>query len=84
MDIARKLEHIHQSLSLLTEQEEAVKLLVIENAQKINGLVEDICEALLEYQVCIVNHSLPTESEVWTRLHFKRTSIKMVVRTLLV
>jgi hypothetical protein len=28
-----------------------------ENSQRINGVVEDIREALMEYQVCTLNHS---------------------------
>ena len=56
MGISRKLEDIHQSLTIPTEEGQALEFLVnTENVRKINDLVEDICEALLEYQVCMSN-----------------------------
>lgn len=54
--IIRKLEDTHQSLTLPGEQGEAMKFLAnIENAQRVNNLVEDIREALIDYQVCSLN-----------------------------
>jgi len=56
MGITRKLENICQDLALPAEQGEVMRFLEnTENAQKINNLVEDICEALMEYQVCVPN-----------------------------
>ena len=56
--IARKLEHICQGLTLPAEEGKAVEFLTnTENAQKINGLVEDTHEALIDYQVWILNQS---------------------------
>jgi len=54
MRIARKLEGVCQSLTLPTEQGEVMKFLAnTENAQRINSLVEDIHESLMNYQVCV-------------------------------
>ena len=56
MEIVRKLEDICQNLTLLEGQGEVVELLTnTENAQRVNGLVEDIHEALMGYQVCILH-----------------------------
>ena len=53
MGVARKLQSINQDLTLLAGQGKAVGFLTnTENAQKINGLVEDIHEAMIDYQVC--------------------------------
>ena len=52
MEVARKLEDICQSLTLLLEHGKVVGFFTkTENAQRINGLVEDIHEALMDYQV---------------------------------
>ena len=54
--VARKLEDIFQSFTLPEEQEKVVEFLAnTENAQRINEMVEDICEALMDYQVCKLN-----------------------------
>ena len=54
MRIARKLGDVHQDLASLAEQENITGFLTsAENVQRINGLVEDIREALLDYQVCV-------------------------------
>jgi hypothetical protein len=56
MVIARKLEEVHQDLTQLTGQGTAVGFLAnTENAQRINGLVEDIHEVMMDYQVCVSN-----------------------------
>ena len=56
MGISRKLEDIHQSLTVPAEEGQAMEFLInAENVRKINDLVEDIREALLEYQVCMSN-----------------------------
>jgi hypothetical protein len=57
MVIARKLEEVHQDLTQLMGQCMAVEFLTnTENAQRINGLVEDIREVMMDYQVCISNY----------------------------
>ena len=53
MWIARKLEHIHRYLTPLSEQERvAGSLANTENWQRIDVMIEDIREAIMEYQVC--------------------------------
>ena len=52
MCFTRNLEEIHQRLDLLAGQGETAGLLAnAENAQKINGLVEDIRQVVVDYQV---------------------------------
>jgi len=59
MRIGRKLEGVHQGLTLPQEQGKLVQFLTnTENAQKINSLVEDVREALIDYQVCTSNYLL--------------------------
>ena len=59
MGTARKLEEVHRELALLERQGKVVEFLAnTENAQRINGLVEDIRHAMMDYQVCAPNYSL--------------------------
>ena len=84
MNIVRKLEDIHQSLILPVEQVEVTEFLTnTENAQRINNLVEDVHEALMDYQVCMLSCSLPTVSDLCTRPHYNKTSTARVFSTLL-
>ena len=54
MGISRKLEDVHQDLRLLSEQGRAQGFFDnIKNADKLAGLVEDIRDAVMDYQVCI-------------------------------
>ena len=56
--ICRKLKDAHQGLP--PPGAGLVELLTnAENAQKINGLMEDIREALIDYQVCMSSCSFP-------------------------
>ena len=61
MGIARKLKEVDQELALLAGQGKAVGFLAnTENAQRIDSLVEDIREVMMDYQVCASNTlSLP-------------------------
>ena len=57
--VGRKLEDIRQELVLLGEQGKAKGFFNnIENADKLGGLVEDVRDAMLDYQVC-VSSNLP-------------------------
>jgi hypothetical protein len=59
VEIARKLKDFHQDLTQLAEQGKAVGFLAnTENAQRINGLVEDIHEVMMDYQVGTPNYQL--------------------------
>ena len=54
MEISRKLEDVCQGLTALAERRDVMEFLTnTENAQRINALVEDIHEALMDYQVCV-------------------------------
>ena len=58
MGIARTLEEVDQELARLAEQGKVVGFLAnVETAQKINGLVEDIRQVMMDYQVCASNNS---------------------------
>jgi hypothetical protein len=51
--IDRKLEDIHRDLALLGEQGKAKGFFNnVENADRLSGLVEDIRDAIMDYQVC--------------------------------
>ena len=83
MRIARKLENICQSLTLPAEEGKVVEFLRNnENAQRINEPVEDIHEALMDYQVCILDHSLSTMSDLHVRLHYNKISVMKVISSL--
>jgi len=49
--MTRKLERIGQGLTLPAEQGEVMRSLVNKKARSINGLLEYIHEALMDYQV---------------------------------
>jgi hypothetical protein len=75
MGISRKLEDIHQDLTRLAGQGMAVGFLTnTEDAQRINGLVEDIREVTIDYQVCFIKLFISTMSDVHTRLHCNKIS----------
>ena len=80
MGISRKLEDIHQSLTIPAEEGQALEFLInAENVRKINDLVEDIREALMEYQVCMSNCLSYAMSDVRVRPHCNKISTKRVV-----
>ena len=61
MRIGSKLGNIRQDLALLGEQGKAKGFFNnVENAEKIGSLVEDIRDAMMDYQVCIPSDSLPS------------------------
>ena len=83
MGIARKLEGICQSLTLPMEERQVLEFLTnTENAWKINDLVEDVHEVLMEYQVCVSNYLSCTLSDICVRLHCNKISTEMVVNSL--
>jgi len=52
MEVARKLEDVRQVLDLMTTQKDIAQFWSnTENAQKLNDLVDDIREAVMDYQV---------------------------------
>ena len=52
MCICRKLEEVHRELDLLAAQGKTAGFLTnAESAQRVNGLVEDIRQVMMDYQV---------------------------------
>jgi len=52
------LEDVHRDLILLSEQGKVQGFFNnIKNAEKLGGLVEDIRDAMMDYQVCISGYS---------------------------
>lgn len=73
MGVTRKLENICQGLTLPAGQGEVMSFLAnTENAQRINSLVEDIHEALMDYQVCMKNNSFSARSKIHARPHWNK------------
>jgi len=57
MGIARKFRDVHQDLTLLAEQGKIEGFFNnVGNADKLGGLVEDVREAMMDYQVCISSY----------------------------
>ena len=60
MRICRKLEDIQRDLVLLGEQGKAKGFLNnVENADKLGGLVEDVRDAIMDYQVRVASKNPP-------------------------
>ena len=58
MRIARGLKGVSRELALLARQGNVTGFLAnAENAQRINDLVEDIRQVMMDYQVCTSNDS---------------------------
>ena len=56
MGIGRKLQDLRCDLVLLEEQGKVEGFFNnVENADKLSGLVEDIRDAMLDYQVCVLD-----------------------------
>ena len=53
-----------------------------ENTWRINDLVEDVHEVLMEYQVCVSNYLSCTLSDICVRLHCNKISTETVVNSL--
>jgi len=76
------LEGVYQSLALPAEQGEVKGFLTKpENVQRVNSLVEDIFDTLMEYQICTLNYSFPTVSDLCTRLHFNKIFMMRIANT---
>ena len=76
MGVSRKLEDVRRGLTVPSEQGKLIGFLAnADNAQKINGLVEDLREALMDYQVHIPNYSFSATSNSYIRLHCSRISM---------
>lgn len=77
------MENVRQDLALLEAQGNIEGFFGnTENADKLSGLLEDIRDAMLEYQVCIYDLSVPIASNVRTRLLCSRISMTRAVSSL--
>ena len=57
MRIDRKLEYVHRDLATLGEQGKTKGFFTnAENAERLGGLVEDVRDVLIDYQVCASNN----------------------------
>ena len=57
LDIHRKLQGVHQALALLGEQGKVKGFFNnVVNAAELSAMVEDIRDAMIDYQVCTLNH----------------------------
>ena len=83
MGMTRKLENICQGLTLPEKQGEIMRFLAnTGNAQRINSLVEDIHEGLMEYQVWMASYSFSAISDLCARLHCNKISTTRIVSSL--
>jgi len=71
MGITRRLEDVRQALEPMTTQKDIAQFLNnTENAQKLNDLVDDIREAVMDYQVRIIRGHVLTASDTCLRLPY--------------
>ena len=83
MCTARKLEDVRRDLTPLAEQGNIVGFLTnVEGAKKINGLVEDLRELIMDYQVCVLELFVYIISNVYARLHCNKISTTRVASSL--
>ena len=58
MGVGSKLEDIRRDLALLGEQGKTKGFFNnVENADKLGGLVEDVRDAVMDYQVCVTSNN---------------------------
>ena len=77
---ARSLEDICRGLARLEEQGKVEGFFNnVENADKLSGAVEDIRDAVIEYQACIRILSATSTSDIRTRLYCSKTSTTRIV-----
>ena len=76
------MKEIGQAVDSMTARDDLENFLKKpENAQKLNGLVEDMRYALIEYQVCIPNRLALNVFNIFLRLRCnKRSTTKVVSR----
>jgi len=80
MGVCRKLEDVCRDLALLEEQGRVEGFFNnVVNADKLGGVVEDIRDAMMEYQVCIHSLSISATSDFHIRLRYSKISTTKVV-----
>ena len=74
--IDSKLDDVLKDLNLLEKQGNIAKVLTnAENADKLSGMVEDIRDAMMEYQVCLWSASYLTLPNIHSRRPYNKTSL---------
>ena len=80
--ITRSLEDIHRGLAQLGGQGKIEGFFNnVGNADKLSGTVEDIRDAMMEYQVCVRNIPTIGISDTRTRLHYSRISTTRIANS---
>ena len=83
MEIPRKLEDVHQDLTLLAEQGKVEGFFNnVQNADRLGSMVEDIRDAMMEYQVCARELSVSGTSDVCDRPRCNRISMTGIAGSL--
>jgi len=81
--ITRELKEVSQAMGSMANQSNLVDFLVVPgNAQFVNGLVEDIHYAWMDYQVCAPKRPTLISSDICFRLHYNKTSMIRAVKRL--
>ena len=81
--MARKLKGVRQALDRMAVQEDISRFLNnADNAQKLNDLVEDIREAVMDYQVRTSKGLVLIASNFHPRLPYNEISITAPVKSL--
>jgi len=77
------LEKIIQELILLAEQGKVEGFLTnVKNADMLSGMVGDIHDAVMDYQVCHQTKLIALMPDIHSRLHYSKTSMNRVVSSL--
>ena len=80
--MARKLKGVRQALDRMAVQEDIARFLNnTDNAQKLNDLMEDIREAVMDYQVRTSKGLVFITSNVRPRLPYSEISISAPVKS---
>jgi len=80
---ARKLLGVCKDLATLEEQGKVEGFVNnVRNADKLGGLVEDIRDGMMEYQVCIHKLPISSTSDTRTRLRYSKIFTTRVVDSL--
>ena len=81
MGISRKLEDVRRNLTLLAEQGKVESFFNnVQNVDKLNSMVEDIRDAMMEYQVCAYESSFVRDtSDVCDRPRYSKLSTTRAV-----
>ena len=83
MGITRSLENIHRGLSQLQGQGKIEGFFNnVDNADKLSGAVEDIRDAMMDYQVRIRNLLTFGVSDIRIRPHYSKTSTTRTANSL--